>query len=133
MLLLFLLSLNSLLHFCSAQQGPFKLITSRAVHGNNQNTLTLTCRDDNHIDYPNLFYWINSTQRELREILGDEYSLSSQGFNFEITRELEGFYFCGSDVNNTSGILMRPLIGKYEYSWYKCDRNINVCVYTCMH
>ncbi len=117
MLLLFLLSLNSLLHYCSAQQGPFQLITSRAgIGGNNRNILRLTCRDVNSMDYPNLFYWIDSTQRELRDVLGDEtqYSLSLQGFNFEITRELEGLYFCGSDVNTISE--MKPLIGEYRYS-----------------
>ncbi len=69
------------------------------------------------VDYPNPFYWIDSTQRELRDVLGDEtrYSLSSQGgFNFEITRELEGLYFCGSDVNTISE--MKPLIGEYRYN-----------------
>ncbi len=112
MLLLFLLSLNSLLHYCSAQQGPFQLLITSRVG----NILELTCRDDNSMDYPNLFYWIDSTQRELRDVLRDEtlYSLSSQGFNFEITRELEGLYFCGSDVNNISE--MKPIIGEYRYS-----------------
>ncbi len=109
MLLIVLLSLNGLLQYCSAQQGPFQLITSRA--GINRNLLTLNCRDVNRIDYPNLFYWIDSTQRELRNILGDgKYSQSPQGFNFVITRELEGLYFCGSDVNTISG--MEPLIGE---------------------
>ncbi len=116
MLLIALLSINGLLHYCSAQQSPFQLHVGNS-DGGNINRLTLQCvdgRSTRSTDYTNIFFWINNTQRDLRDILGrdDSQTLrSSTWFTFVITQELEGFYFCGSDVNNTSEMI--PLTGKY--------------------
>ncbi len=76
------------------------------------NMLILFCKDVNSTTaYSNIFFWIDNTQRDLRDILGRDDSQISSMFAFEITQELEGFYFCGSDVNNTSEMI--PLTGKY--------------------
>ncbi len=110
MLQVLLLLILDLLCCCTAQQGPFQLVLSRE-----HNLLTLNCRDSNSLTHPGLNFWINNTMTDLRELLdqrGERYSENSQfGFNFVINRDLEGLYFCGSDVNTISQ--MSPIVGEY--------------------
>ncbi len=103
---LHILVLSLLPLYCNAQQGPFELIIMRI---DNTNTLSLSCRDSSTaIDIQNPSFWINTTMRELRDRLDrrDEiYLVTAQSIMFVINRDLEGLYFCGSDVNTISEMI----------------------------
>ena len=80
------------------------------------NTVQLECRDQdsNNLPVEDAMFWVDNTDRDLRDLLRDKgsdpRSIGASTFQFTITRSLEGRYFCGPDVYQTSP--MKRLIGK---------------------
>ena len=80
-----------------------------------ENTLILECRNQGTSEkLENPAFYLNDTQEDLREKLGTDFVFdeSSNNGEFEITRALEGNYFCapqGLSVINLSPTL---LVGK---------------------
>ena len=104
---------------CETQSSnEYQLIPSRdffnGVPQSDSNVLRLNCRlVAESQDHPDLPFWLNDTQQDIRQLLRlgeEEYTQTSSGLTFEITRELEGNYFCGPNQFNTSPKV--PLIGE---------------------
>ena len=112
---LFVLSLPG----CNSQY--YQLIVERLLPGDPVflNTVRLQCRDQadlNNLPVEDAMFWVGNTTRDLRDLLREE-GISSQNigidrFQFTITRSLEGRYFCGPDIFQTSPMLQ--LIGEFK-------------------
>ena len=80
-----------LLPCCKSQS--FKVV----VYNRHDNTLTLECRNQDTTEkLTTPVFYLNNTQENLRERLGTDFVFDERSNNaiFEITRALEGNYFC---------------------------------------
>ena len=99
-----------LLSFCKAQ-APYTV----TVSGRIDNRVTLKCRGSDSIDILSPIFSLNDTRQDLKtqlvpgSYLGGSARLS---LTFEITRRLEGYYFCGPDLSSISEEMPVALIGK---------------------
>ena len=85
-----------------------------------ENTVTLECRDDAGTPQPRALFWLNeiSSSRELRALRDPEVAIvpgtgDNGRITFIITRKLEGTYYCGRDLADTSP-MGQTLIGESD-------------------
>ena len=98
---------------CSSQ--TYQLIPARPFPDDPVllNTVQLQCRDQdsNNLPVEDAMFWVDNTDRDLRDLLRDQGSASrsigASTFQFTITRSLEGRYFCGPDVFQTSPMVLQ--------------------------
>ena len=82
---------------CCRAQSEYEVVPLRRV----ENTVTLSCRDQNSLDISNAFFYLNGTQQNADE---------TSEWRFVISRHLEGEYTCGPpSIVSSTGL---QLVGK---------------------
>ena len=101
------------MHFAIGSYGAVNLIYERSTRSNE---ITLICRSSvNFQPLSNADFWLNTTAMPLTSLLSSSsYTVTDVGrFQFTITQDLEGEFYCGHIGISTSNT--EVLICKYSY------------------
>ena len=112
-----------LLHGAQLQSPPYSVSFGRQPGSND---ITLRCRDGGGSIVRDPDFWVNLTDATLRSMLAElgvqhQYRANDGELQFSIQQDLEGYYYCSSDINSGMVSSNATLLGeRFVVSCYKC-------------